>query len=246
MEANQSTPETQIEVPKMKLGWKQVFSNYMFLSDLTYMVINQPSYTMKETDLKYDVYIRTKKYANFAGTASGIGFMGMFLRYCFKSKNYLRKMMVGCLYLYALRHVTTLGTHLGILLSLKKTTNKLLEIDERSPSYKILRKYCEKIENGEGNLNMSSVYLDFYTDESQPFAALENKFIMNESYVQNDYFIKNRSKYVINKNQPESERKKHQVFDDDMYNQESSVLDCFLTRYFYIQWIKLKQKFVKD
>ena len=230
----------------MRLGWKQVFSNYMFLSDLTYMVINQTSYSMKETDLKYDVYARTKKYANVFGIGTGIGFLGVFLRYCFKSKHYLRKMLIGCAYIYALPHMITLGTHLGILLSLKKTANKLLEIDSGSPSYKILHNYCEKIVKGEQGMNMSRVYLDFYTDDSQPFAALENQFIMSENYVQNDFFIKNRSKYVIDKSKPEAQRKKYQVFDDDMYSQESSVLDCFLTRYFYIRWIKLKQKFVRE
>jgi hypothetical protein len=245
MEDIQKPTETPLETPAMHMGWKEVFSNYMFLSDLTYMVINQPSYSMRETDLKYEVYMRTKNFANVTGVVSGIGFMGTFMRYCFKSKHYLRKMAVGCLYLYALRHVITLGTHLGILLSLKKTTNKLLEIDERSPSHRIMHKYCEKIQKGEGGLNMSKVYLDFYNGQSQPIAALENEFIMKESYVQNDFFIKNRNKYLIKKDQPESERKKYQVFDDDMYGQESSVLDCFLTRYFYIQWIKLKQKFVR-
>jgi hypothetical protein len=226
----------------LKLGFKHVFSNYMFLSDFSFMVVNQPSYSMAETDLKYRVYTRTKTFAYFGGGFGCITYFGLCARYFMRSKNFLLKMALGGVYVLTIQNSLTLGTHLGIFLSLKKSMNILLSIDSDSPSSTITQIYAKRILENDESVDMNDVYNTLYNVGKDPLTVLENQFIMNETYVQNDFFIKNKNKFMLSNNQSKTDRQSHHVFEEEMYQKSPLKYDCFLTRYLYIRWLKLTKK----
>lgn len=62
----------------------------------------------------------------------------------------------------------------------------------------------------------------------------------SEERVVNDYFVRNKEKYLERR-----DGKQYQIIPREKHEVKSPVLDCFLTRYIYVQTRKFLKKFIK-
>ena len=199
----------------------KIFNNYILLSDLTHAIVRSQSQSTEESKIKFDTYIKTRKNLNRGGLYTSIATYATFARFCFKSNYIKTKVSLGILLFFWYPHIFILGSHLGVLMSMPSILRNLDEISPESKSGATYHYFINKLQNSE-EFTINEVYDVLYSN------SITDK--NDKNYVANDYFVKNKDKYLRSK----ENKGRHQIFNDiEQYDKSLPYLDCLLTRYIY-------------
>ena len=208
--------ENKITPSSNRLKFRHILKNYVFLSDLSYTLVNFPSRTNEEIKLKREIYWRTRSYMSKGAFFVGISTLVGFTRFCLKSKRNVLKVATGVLYYMWYYHLLILGNHLGIMFSLTNSINSMLTLPENSADRKVVENFASRILKNEKDLAINDVYKELYG-----VSALKE----NDAYLENDFFIKNRDKFF--KNEANSDK----LLSNELDKQDGIILDNFFVRY---------------
>ena len=222
-----------MEKKNPEITFKKVFSNFIILSELTYFYIKSDSYTVTESSRKFKEFQKTKKNMKRFGIASTLIPLASLGYFCLKTKFYKTKVFFGISYFFLSSHFYVLGSHLGVLSGLTSTIKNLYEIEGENLDNKIFKKYIDLVFIENKVFSFEDIYKDKYKDDEIFEEITENK------YVKNDYFFKNRDKYLDNK----ADSKQYNIIPSENFKVKAPIYDCFFTRYCYSHMRRFVKKF---
>ena len=202
--------------------YRQVFSNYLLLSDFSHVLIKSKSVDDMEGEIKFREYQRMRRAIDNWGKGVTAIICGSYFYFCLKTKMYVTKVVTGLILASWTNHFFILGSHLGVAMNLSRTLNQLTEVPLNNKTGVMCHFFLNKLNDDPEKFTMNEVYKALYGG---------SEFIDNEdrTHFKNDYFVKNREKFIDDK----GNNKVRRVFNDDVYDKSLPYLDCLLTRYLY-------------
>jgi hypothetical protein len=169
--------------------------------------------------------------------------MASFIRFGLKSKKIKTKVLLG-IFLYNARYeICYLSSFIGAFMGLTSSTNELLNLPRDSESYRVMSHFMGIVKNSDEDFGNKEIYQYLFSLKNEGLEEVAGGEDISEvshaKYVANDYFIRNRHKYMIDDDDASKEFQIFNSYNQDYY--ELKYFDSFLTRFLYYNTVTKMQ-----